>query len=262
MRRRSRAVLALTSCFVRMGALVLGGARSCNDGVRRAQAFARGGSFAVADQVVGFLRGAHVRTRARDCHHFSRTWGRRFTVPEVPFLKVWRDRHDRIGHPTPRSSSRAFDVAEGAKIPNLDAAFAIGKVPFVRGGFSLQSLPGRPRQWGPLLSEMDLGLRSLQRNGRKRRHRRPAWPTLLSVNPCESKLIPSDRALGKCHGPASCDDPEVRHTSRLALSELLDLNRTSIISSLVSLEIPKFATVAAETKRANFGIGTLAVRNT
>jgi hypothetical protein len=42
-----------------------------------------------------------------------------------------------------------------------------------------------------------------------------------------------------------CDDPEVRHTSRLVSNERLDLNHTGNINTLVSLEIPKFATAGA-----------------
>jgi hypothetical protein len=38
--------------------------------------------------------------------------------------------------------------------------------------------------------------------------------------------------------------------------ELLDLNHTSRINKLVSLEIPKFATELAADMDANFGIGT------
>ncbi len=39
--------------------------------------------------------------------------------------------------------------------------------------------------------------------------------------------------------------------------ELLDLNHTSRINKLVSLEIPKFATELAADMDANFRIGTL-----
>jgi hypothetical protein len=46
-------------------------------------------------------------------------------------------------------------------------------------------------------------------------------------------------------------------TLRRAHHELLDLNHTSRINKLVSLEIPKFATELAVGMDANFGIGTL-----
>jgi hypothetical protein len=43
--------------------------------------------------------------------------------------------------------------------------------------------------------------------------------------------------------------------------ELLDLNHTSRINELVSLEIPKFAKERAAGMDANLGIGTLAAHN-